>query len=315
MGVIESLLKKEDVTAVEWVGPSIEDCGWGNCSRNSTAVVALHGIKRGVSSLGDDLVEAYENTVKFIEEHNPNGVRKFERFHLCDVLSDGPKTESYQKLSQRFGNVQELEVMGKFHFGVREEAYVFNPLLFMNWWSDRLLENSKVSSVEDYIVSIDAEASKAFGLKENYQFQKIYDCRGASIKDAGFEKVKKTPGNYLTWEIPQLSEDIVLTVNGHNLILDSERKVAILGGTNEANEIEAPAIGKLEVQRDSFTRLIPELEVVLDIEKANLSVGVRPKGPKRQPFITEVSKNHIVVNGFYKNGYSLCHLFGKRAVK
>jgi hypothetical protein len=312
MGVIEAILLEKPSWIVQWIGPKLEDEGWGNCSRNSTAVVGLHGIQAGISPLGDDLVEAFHQTKSFIEHHRPEGVRPFRRHHLCH----GKESDSYEKLIQRFQTIENIHTFNCDFLGVSEDVFVFEPMTFLSWWSQRLLKSKNLTAIEDFVVEVSPEENWVKGLKGSYLFELIIDCRGSGLNNETIVNVKKTPGHYWVWDLEKSNsenfEEVVLTLNGHNLILDKSRNQAILGGSTEKNDVCAPALDQLVSQRNSFTQLIPSLKELLTSKEPRLFTGLRPKAPKRRPLIKKVSSNWVVLNGFYKNGYSLCHSYGKR---
>lgn len=307
MGVIESLQLKYDDVEIDWIGPSIDDQGWPNCSRNSTAVVALHGIKEGLSPLGDDLYRAFFQTKDFIEKYRPAGVTKVSRYHVAK--------EDIDKLESRFGQLERHSFFKRDYLCFFEDAFAFNTDVFLSWWFQKLSSHSGVTSIEDYIVDI--LSNEAIGLKDTYRFDKVIDARGSLFPDA-LRPVKKVPGHYWLWENVDafpIDENVVFTVNGHNLIYNKDESSLILGGSTEKDGVLAPRKEQLLKQRESFLEVFSEFEASMKIEEASLYTGTRVKGPKRMPFVFLQNENHIVVNGFYKNGYTLCHLMGQRVVE
>lgn len=326
MGFLEALMTKgapvKGGCHVQWIGPDLEDKGWGNCSRNSTAVVALHGIKRGVSPLGDDLVEAYEKALKFFKENTPSGVQKLTRFHL--VKGDS------EKLVQRFGLIENLSVLGKELSGVQEEALVYEPEVFLSWWKERLVQgfhdlqdqSLTLSVIDDVVTQISHDGMIHLqGMSDNYEGDRLIDCRGSGVNELASVslKVKRIPGHYWVWQNQELKtvlgeEGFVLTLNGHNLIYKADAAKVILGGSTEEEGMSAFSFLELEEQRKDFLKLFPQLEEVLTPSDALVFTGKRTKGPKRRP-ILERNSGTIVINGLYKNGYSLCYSFGEKALQ
>ncbi len=307
MGVIESLQLKYETVEIDWIGPAIGDEGWPNCSRNSTAVVALHGIKEGLSPLGDDLYSAFFQTKDFIESFKPAGVTKVLRYHVVRDDAD--------KLENRFGQLEKHSFFNRDYLCFFEEAYAFNTDIFLSWWFEKLSTHKGVTSYDDYIVDI--LSNEAIGLRDTYHFDKVVDARGSLFPD-DLRPVKKVPGHYWVWENVEafpVEENIVYTVNGHNLIYNKDESSLILGGSTEKDSILAPRTEQLLRQRESFLEVFPEFGASMKVEEASLKTGTRVKGPKRMPFVFLQNDNHIVVNGFYKNGYTLCHLMGQRVVE
>ncbi len=328
MGLLEALIENSSVDlsqfCVDWIGPAISDNGWSNCSRNSTAVVALHGIKRGVSPLGDDLVDAFDMAYSFYEKNKPPGVSILSRFHLTGL--------NKEKLFQRFGHLEEFEIMGKRFEGVSEKALVYEPLTFMNWWQERLLSKAKERGLkihlhQDMVTALKVGSGlEVYCLGKSLQGQnvdKIVDCRGSGVNELASAqvKIKRAPGHYWLWQGREIKEDLgedpwIYTLNGHNLIYDAKRASLILGGSTEIEGVCAKSFIGLNEQREAFLELFGEgssIGKVLIPHKAQVFTGVRPKGQKRRPLLLK-NENHIVINGFYKNGYSLCYLYGKRAL-
>lgn len=308
LGVIEALSKIKAVPEVHWIGPSFQDKGWPNCSRNSTAVVALQGIKKGISPLGDDLVDAFCATQNFIHEHTPKGVQKVTRYHFGDA-----------KLKERFGYLEQFKMLEGSFTGVVEEAFLFEPLTFISWWHQRLFDQNNIKETSDFITEITPQ--KLVGLAGEYSYDLLFDCRGSMASSEKNPMVKEAPGHYFLWRADDLDglldlfkESVVLTVDGHNLNIDKENGAVILGGSTEKTGLYAPAISQLEEQLKAFIDVLPQLRPLSKINEAKLLTGIRPKGAKRRPLVKKVQENHIFLNGFYKNGYSLCHLLGNKAV-
>ena len=95
-GVISSYLDKKhsQIPSVLWIGKDpLKKANLG-CSVNSTAMLARQGIERGISPLGDLLLDSYERAISFVEVNKPDGVVKAARYHI------GYDEGSIQKLTE-----------------------------------------------------------------------------------------------------------------------------------------------------------------------------------------------------------------------
>ena len=88
------------------------------CSTRTTSVVSLHGIKSGISPLGDDLVKSFELFKSFVKKTNYTSIQNCTRSHIA--LNEMEE----EKLKSRFDRVDDIKFQNLSYKGVKEEAFV-----------------------------------------------------------------------------------------------------------------------------------------------------------------------------------------------
>ena len=287
-----------------WVGPRLDKRDAQNCALRSTALVARQGISSGISPLGDLLVHSYELAKIFFENHT-TGIKKVVREHYAS------SEEKREQLQRRFDCLD---------YPVKEEAYIIEPLTFLSQWHEEIKTKGPHIEMHDDLLG-EAKEGIVQGLKGEYDYDILFDCRGSSLKDYNLIKdnFKKSPGHYLIWNHPDFdhslkSESWVLTIDGHNLIYHHDRDELILGGSTQKDEMISPAFDQLNDQLLAFKKLRPQFSN-LYLNEATIMTGIRSKAKKREPYIKEVTPGHFLVGGFYKNGYTLCFGVAKELIK
>jgi hypothetical protein len=290
---------------VSWIGASPIDSSFPTCSVNSTALVGLHGIQCGLSPLGDLLHNSFFQTEEFIKNHKPDGVTAMKRLHV----------DRKEKLEDRFSHNREIvnqtffaKEMG---LGVFEQAYSFEPVSFMNWWSDRLFHFG-LSPVDEFVTAI--EDDRVIGLKEDYPFDLCINATGALGLKLGFGSPGTlVPGQYLVFndvcfQDCAINDSFVVSNAGFNLIYNKQKSTLVYGGTDEKDELLCPKVSVLRKSLDQLLTRFPQFNFTGDCQ---VKVGARQKAPKRMPQIIEQG-NIFHICGLYKNGYTLCHALGQQ---
>jgi|GEM_PF-2595002 len=323
LGALEHLLAKPNrFNEIQWIFP--KNAAELSCSYNSTAVLALQGIEKGVSPLGDDLFDAYFSMKEFIEANSPEGITHCSRYHLKNSSNEDKNQKLESRFKENFKKIKENDL--GFIETIVEDAYCFSPLIFMNWWHQRIFSSSLVNFTDDLILGIDG--GSVHGQKSLYSADVIINATGSFGITTGLvtEKVKTVPGHYFVWYSPQFenqkvdnyflkSKSIILTFEGENLIYhseyNSEGPCLIWGGSSESDGLMGPRIEFLETKLLEFFNTYPQFKFSGQRE---LFTGVRTKGPKRRPIISREGKV-ITMSGLYKNGYSLGYYLGKKALE
>lgn len=322
MGLLWNMIKeKKKVDEIYWIGPFLDPKTHPPahfCSLNTTALVALQGIKKDLSALGDSLYEAFFLTREFIEEYTPAGVQKVDRFHLVSPGEDN-------KIRRRFGALQAPASITSSNFRPKseffhEEAYIFEPQTFLSWWQDTILSQLNITLVDDLVTTLDDHRIST--LKgETYCFDRLALCTGALESDLNLSQLHKIPkvavGHYfhfsdITFVHEGPRESLVLTWKGHNFIYNQSLRTLVWGGSTYSDGITAKREKDLKDDLEDFISVYPELKFT---GKKSIRTGVRSKGPKRAPILKwDDQRDILILNGLYKNGWSLSHLIGKKAI-
>lgn len=331
MGLLWNVAKSAELSKnldkIYWIGHNAVKTPTSNkdahfCSAFSTALVARQGIERGVSPLGDLLYRSFYETLAFIDDHQPPGVTKLRRFHL-DFGGD-----AQERLEKRFGALSALSFncipLG---IGFEEEALSFHPEIFLTWFEEEIVgQLSQVELIEDFVISHDEKSVSTLAHGDIF-FDKLALCNGAlmadfpGLKEQWASIPKKAVGHYLHWDkvdIP-ISESFCLTWRGHNLIYrheiseSNDISTMVWGGSTYSDAIEAPRCKDLERDLEELLQTYPAFRFS---GNRSIRTGMRSKAPRRRP-VLELSEdgNQLLLNGYYKNGWTLCHTLGAEGAR
>lgn len=291
------------------------------CSLRSTASVSLSGITTGISELGDDLSKSFYLFEKFIQNQNPSGVEKVKQIITFSNEGDQEKLiRRYQKLHPLSSPLFDSSIEG-----VELDSYLVSPALYADWFNSRL-SKEKIDRKKNFLqgLSLDEEGIISCELlgKEQVQAKKIVLCTGAYAKifsqfypqTTEFQATHVVAGAYLEKSIALPVPSFFITIDGHNLIYRNCDQALILGSASYKGALTAPDYSELKAIHELFSR---SLKLSLgSFNDYKTVVGLRHKGKKRVPIAKALNseKSVYMINGFYKNGYSLPYLCAERVV-
>jgi hypothetical protein len=278
-----------------------------SCTLSSTATVALRGTKKGLSPLGDQLVDAFHEVERFLSEQKSHGAYPAELSTF-----NHPMSPSFEKVSKRYHNhAQTKETHGFLSF--KEKAFLFSPFHFTAWLYKNLLPN--VNFIQETVSSLDG--LRLFTLEGNsYLGDQIIFAAGAynslMTDDDRVKKSLPVAGSYLEFMADLGEESFCHTYNELNCVYLAQDKKIFFGSVSQEGFWLSPDIKSLkerydEWQNSHLTRLPP-------FDEAICKTGIREKGRKREPYVYSLNKekNQWIIGGMYKNGYSLAFLLGKK---
>ncbi|MFI5391683.1 MAG: FAD-dependent oxidoreductase [Bacteriovoracales bacterium] len=286
-----------------------------SCSLNSTAMVTLRGITKGISPLGDELFDAYQLAESFFKAEKPDGVVPSKFYSICEE-------EEKEEYLRRFGSLEEIEfsTLKDKYSGKIWDGFIINPEKFLTFLQRNT--NDSHTSISAMVTTTDfteegVTVSTLDGAK--YRAQKLLICAGAYTKiyeplypvhDA-IKGSQSVPGAYLEIGSVDLGpKSFVVSRGGENLIYWAETKTLKIGTTTQKNGIEAADFAKLKEIYENFQEIIKEeLPKISDFK---VKVGLRQKGPKRKPFYGKVAPNVFALISLYKNGYTFPFLGAKK---
>jgi hypothetical protein len=281
-----------------------------SCTLSSTATVALRGTKKGLSPLGDQLVDAFYEVEKFLREITPHGA-----YEGVLTTFNHPMSPSFEKVSKRYHNhSQTKETHGYNSF--KEKTFLFSPFQFTAWLYKSLI--SHVNFIQETITKI--EDNNLISLDgKNYFSDQIIFAAGAYnsllVEDDRVKKSLPVSGSYLEFSSDLGDESFCHTYNELNYVYLAFEKKILFGSVSQEGFWLSPDLKSLRVryeewQNTHLTRLPP-------FDEAIIKIGIREKGRKREPFVYSLNKqkNQWVIGGMYKNGYSLAFLLGKKLSK
>lgn len=276
--------------------------------KNIKILVSENGISRGVSLLGDLLLDSYEY---FENEFSSfDGVQKIVQQHLCipDVINES-------KFVRRFssnGTPLQYGPMKSPLMGLSSSCYLINPIIFLPELRNRSRLN--IETLERTITNIDIDkkiklidVDKRTLVTENLffgagPFSKLLPT--SFLDSCRVERHKTVYGGAWGADVDFGSDSFVLTVNMANLIYDAEfKRVQITGKTVEDfNLIDPP--GGLDENHDLFNSIVENLPA---FSRGQIISSLRDKGHKRRPslyYSRENSLEIVSICGAYKNGYT-----------
>ena len=281
-----------------------------SCSMRTTGVVVPSGIKKGISPLGDLLVDGFKSFESFVFQQKPRGIYPHKQFHLYP--QDSNKREQFLK---RYGEVHDLDTpfLKDNHKGFMEEGFLVEEQEFLNWWDQKF--PAKV--FKKVVNSIDCHKVKTHEGDE-YIGKKIVLCTGAYshlmplVHEHKKFMGKPIPGHYYTWDNVDYGQDsFVLSLGGHNLVYRAFSKQLLLGGSTEADGIFAPRVDFLNQYYSKFQDLIS----MPPLSGAKSAFGIRQKGQKRHPFCGLIHTDVYGLSSLYKNGWSLPFFLSNQLVR
>jgi hypothetical protein len=274
---------------------------------SSTATVALRGTKKGLSPLGDQLVDAFFEVEQFLSTQKTHGAYPAEL-----TTFNHPMSPSFEKVAKRFHNHPQTKETHGF-VAYKEKAYLFSPYQFFAWLYKNLLTH--VNFIHETVSTIDGMNLKT--LEGNtFTSDQIIFAAGAYnsllTEDERIKKSQPVAGSYLEFQADQGEESSCHTYNELNCVYLAKEKKIFFGSVSQEGywlsaDLKALKDRYEEWQNSHLTRLPP-------FEEAIIKTGIREKGRKREPYVYLLNKekNQWVIGGMYKNGYSLAFLLGKK---
>ncbi|MGB0452427.1 MAG: FAD-dependent oxidoreductase [Bacteriovoracaceae bacterium] len=289
-----------------------------NASENAGAVVSTFGAERGLSPLGDVIVDSFKAFKEFSEKHCFDSVRSLEIEHITSKSHP----ENIQKFKKRFSNkeISENENFLKTQY----LGYSVDPKTYLQELKDKIqkFENCELYTNDGAVVSIENESLRTFD-KNQYFFDKLINCSGAYgdfLEDEGPWK-KKSFGSYLDIQLPQgLSLDQKLRVfvfNNMNVIYKPSLNLVRVGATTLNEKFIDRPFEKSKLLQNFFSFL--DYKKIEGLNKDDIDIqlvsGIRAKGKKRMPFWGEVKGNHLALTNLYKNGIMYAVLGSREILK
>lgn len=292
-------LKQENDTSLDTLHFSSEALA-PKSSLNSTAVAALRGTQKGLSELGDELVDMWQFTDQFFRENQFQGVTEAKLEHL---IFD-------EKEKRRFAHLSPIETLKlaakkKPLFAVSEPAWMIAPDLFLKTLpSAAEVYNTLVTSLkksgEGWLIGTQGN--------EAYQVDQVILCLGVYsswfeelLQGSPLEKMKTVQGSYYEWQGEILkSESFALSFQGINLNWRSDLQTLQIGATSiKGDLVFYPQKTALDFILKTFHEFIQ-----MDLPtNPQVKTGHRALTKSRRPWAGELQVNLYALGGLYKNGW------------
>ncbi len=272
------------------------------CSLNSTSVVSLSGTSKGMSPLGDLIVDSYHYTVDQIKKDFE------ETFHPATQYFIYDENKCRAQFLRRNKEIVDQKIFDFDFQGNREDCFILDNVSLMENISKKL-NSLNLTKLQDTIVDVSKERVVTLMSGERLFAKKIICGLGAYsnhfLKEMDHDHLNKSkvvPGDYLVFEDVDLeSESIVITMGHFNLVYRAYSKTILIGGTSLREEWNAVDYVELRPLYDFFKKIIPKLP---PFESGHIKTGLRHKGRRRRPFLGEISDSIYSFHGVYKNGFT-----------
>lgn len=269
----------------------------------STAIVARHGVRKGVSNLGDILTDGVDNFFKNVYGTGLMGMEKSFFFDLA------PASE-IEVIKSRYGRADIIEETS-LEYGVgskdlvfaKEECIFINPSILMSSLNEQFNFPIKTKTL------ISVNNKTAFFLDgDKIHFDKIILCAGVGLTlldglGINIQKnIKEVPGAFLKWKLDLPCKSFAYGLETSNLVYRKSDNCLMLGGSTQQNNIIPPDLEALEF---FYNRALSYgLDWLPDFSSCEIIKGTRVKGAKRMPLFDEVKDDIFVLGAAYKNGWS-----------
>ncbi|PIK15774.1 FAD-dependent oxidoreductase [Halobacteriovorax sp. JY17] len=283
------------------------------CSVNSTSVVSLSGTSKGISPLGDLIVDSFNYTLQLAK-----GELQSE-FHLSKqyyIYEEGKDKDQFIK---RYKTLEEVSLFDKSFLGSVDECFVVdNEALLQKLEQSNL--KLKITKFNKTIIDISVDGTISLLDGSKVRGKKVVSALGAysnhflkNFKHTHLDHSKLVPGDYLLFKDVDLgSESFVITKGHYNLVYRAFSKTTLIGGTTLKDEWCAIDYVELRPLYNYFKELI---SVLPDFHEGEIRTGLRHKGKKRLPFLGEVAPSIYSFHGVYKNGFTFSFYMANNFVR
>jgi hypothetical protein len=274
-------------------------------SFNTTGVIALRNTQRGMSELGDLIVDSYTKFVDFFDQYNFKGITPADYFHLSKMES-----LASEKLRRRYSDLTQISKFFEKELGQefllhKEMSYIVEPKEFIS----NLASNEKfnkynlINAIVSKVNTKDLVSSNG-----NFDFDVLIDCSGAHMLEYShideFKELilKPAHGSYLLGMKNLGGRSFNLTLDDMNLTYRSNSHEILIGSSSDKKTFSGVDFFKLSQMYEAFK---DELKIDLpELSHFDCKEAIRAKGRKMMPIACKVSNNIYAVNNLYKNGFT-----------
>lgn len=280
------------------------------CSLHTTAQVCLRGTTKGHSELGDLLVDSHEYLSEQLKREVFTGVLTGSHYQVVDNPL-GEKDKRYQSFPIK-KHIEHLLLDSPqgCEFRVLPSFY-FIPEQFLGDLKKKCQSKGQFKNVKLEFIkqSIDPHFTTA---------DLFFLCDGGESSYSEQLKVKPLYGAYAQWQVPEAKWEGTssLSVDGSNIFFRPNGEV-LFGATSIQNE-KCPQVHFAELE-NLAEKVSAQISLPFDLTAftiENMKIGCRAKAPKRRPLFGPSSlfpdKNILVLNGLYKNGWTLAPYLGSK---
>ncbi len=268
------------------------------CSLRSTALVARQGVRRGVSPLGDLLVEGCKRFSQWCARVSPAGVEPLINWYW--PRPSHPSDKEY--LIRRFGAAEYSEK------GWIVDAPVFFPFLGqrLSGLLDLQREEALVTALRENGDHVELQTWRG----EKWRGKQVLLATGAHgrlfpLSADAVPQGQAVPGHFLVWEgVDWPHPTTRWKVGPWNLIYRSKQRTLWPGSSVEKDGITAPRIQQFRPLWREMNRLFENLP---PLDQARVITGIRHRGEGRRPYagLLPGHTRTYRLTGLYKSGFTL----------
>lgn len=286
------------------------------CTLNSTATVALRGISKGHSQLGDLLVEGFDYFSKHVLEDRPSGVEQIFQHNVATIFSE--------QFHKRFPKADvSTNFLKQPCWSFQEEAFLVDPRSYLDWLFNMVSVNRtfEFEQINEFVVEV-TQGDKVrlkTSSEEDYFFDRVIFAGGSYnrfwknlMPDSKLKTSQPVQGCYfefnnIDWNLNSFS----LTIDGDNVVWNKFFQRLFVGSTTDQKGHLIPfkheLVSILNRLKEKSNLLFP------DASSGIIKVGLREKAQKREPYFLR-KNNLFFLGGFYKNAFILSLLMSNKVV-
>jgi hypothetical protein len=269
--------------------------------------VAPRGLSKGLSPLGDILMDGFQTFSEHVELDQPGGVEKIFQYTVA--------TKKIDEFKNRYPKAKLAKIFLKSESLMAEDdAFLIGPTEYSNWLLSEALQMKKdLIQVESDLV-VEVQSNEMQHVKtlqgKSFSFDKVVFAGGIHNRywkqmapKTALETAKAVQGCYwefnkLNWKLPSFS----LTIDGDNLIWNQRLSRLLIGSTSQETAHVLAPINQLKAIYERIDEFC-DLDLPL-MEAGIIKVGIREKARKREPYLIQEG-HQFFIGGLYKNGFSL----------
>jgi hypothetical protein len=307
--LLDQRLENQDAN----IGVISSDAFAPSCSKNSTSIVCLYGIRPNVSETGDLICKTHNYSVSNIYSKNIfKGARKCRRFVAdCTVKDISRRFENYEVNAR----IEDLDI--EVPFLKTLDSYLINNLVFHDSIYKNLRTKFQIfnkfikyisSSDEGHIVH--ASSGEKYTAKAVINFTSGYPTitGGPDVIREHMGLSKHAYGDLIYFDNVNLgtkqNDDWILSLDEDNLIYRHDNSSLLFGSTTRNNNLFVPSIVELEQKYQTLCSKLKISDKVPDFKTGLIKTGVRHKGKKRRPFWGRIKPGLYSGHSYYKNAYT-----------
>lgn len=289
---------------------SLEILRFGNdefirtCSLRSTSINCMRGTQKGISVLGDLMVDSMHEFVDFYHQHNLKTIEK--TFEMQCWNNKESKFSNRFKSFTEIKSIEEIELTNKM-FAHQSEAYLIDPL--------KLYYEFNLSDVHGNFVREAYKLDQGFKLYADsgeFVVDKLILCAAGGnelfkdliTKEDALDFIARTKpvkGDYLYLNTPHQIKPKSIAIENHHLIF---RKNEILIGSTSFNDNAIQIVNHTDLNA-VYEHIAMSVKYPLpSYNSFDAICGIRSKGRKRLPYWDQVAQGVYMVGGLYKNAFS-----------